>query len=288
LSPGSGLPHPLEAAPARTGIARAAACPYFDNMIGKLLGGSEFGQWASFVSPAFFEVMPTRALWQRFRTLLHNGRDPRLYARALDERARWLARARLPVSLAARSAPTRAAADGQPPGARAATVVALYFHQLLHGELSLIDLRQPAFTSEAGQLVWRPAAWIASWDTSFIEPLRAIYAGFYGGDTAGFRAGLAALNLQHVEDVFQQHFGGGERAVRFEVRHFVATFHQVFVRCRDAKTRLHPDFLLLGLYLASLYDHLERLGATVDVAAAFELARPLDATHAGRAPQPQA
>jgi hypothetical protein len=96
--------------------------------------------------------------------------------------------------------------------------------------------------------------------------------GAYRDDKSAFRAGLEALNLSHAEDVFVKHFGDGQRAVRFEVKHFVSTFHQVFVRCRDAGTRLHADFLLLGLYLATLYDHLEQLGVAVDVVSAFEQA----------------
>jgi len=245
-------------------------------MLGKLLEASEFGQWASFVSPAFFDVMPTRALWQRFKALAGGARDPELLRQALSERRSWLARSRVPVSIA--SAETRhARSDERQPGSpaageRASSVAALYFHQLLHGELTLLDLRASAFTQEAGALVWRPAAWIARWDPSFILALRRLYTGFYAGEIAEFHAGLRALNLLHAEHVFRQHFGDGQGTVRFEVKHFVSTFHQVFVLCRDQKTRLHPDFLPLGLYLASLYDHEERLGAAVDVAAAFATA----------------
>jgi hypothetical protein len=161
------------------------------------------------------------------------------------------------------------------PEARATRVVALYFHQILHGDTTLLDLRHQAFSTRH-PLTWRPASWIAEWEPSFIEALRQVYVGFYRDDPSGFRAGLKALNLSHAEDVFRQHFGDGQRAVRFEVKHFVSTFHQVFVRSRDARTTLHPDFLLLGLYLASLYDHLERLGVPVDVAAAFEHASQLE------------
>jgi hypothetical protein len=63
--------------------------------------------------------------------------------------------------------------------------------------------------------------------------------------------------------------------VRFEVKQFISTFHEVFLRCKASRTALHPDFLPLGLYLATLYDHLERLGMAVDVVAAFGEAEPL-------------
>ncbi len=250
-------------------------------MLGKLLRGGEFGQWASFVTPAFFDVMPTRPLWQRFKALAQGTRDTTLYTRVLRERRALLARSSLAVVLegpgASHPAPLSSAGANAPmtPEARAARVVALYFHQVLHGGATLLDLRRQAF-SDQHPLTWRPASWIAEWDPSFIGALRQIYTGFYRGDDASFRAGLAALNLGHAEDVFTQHFGGGQKEVRFEVKHFIATFHQVFLRCRDAKTSLHPDFLLLGLYLASLYDHLEQLGVPVDVAAAFEHATLLE------------
>jgi len=253
-------------------------------MLGKLLSGGEFGQWASFVSPAFFQVMPARALWQRFKELARGTRDRDLYARVVRERQELLARSPLAVTLEGNEAHPARARHDEPSSAsegllsvetRAARVVALYFHQILHGDTTLLDLRQQAF-SDRHPFVWRPAAWIARWDPSFIAALRQLYAGFYRDDEPAFQAGLRALNLTHAEDVFRQHFGGGQRAVRFEVKHFVTTFHQVFLRCRDAGTSLHPDFLLLGLCLAALYEHLESLGVSVDVAAAFERASMLE------------
>ena len=248
-------------------------------MLGKLLEASEFGQWASFVSPAFFDVMPTRALWRRFKALASDARDRELFQQAVAERQSWLARSAVPVSLGspeARRPRPDEARPGTPAAAeRASAVAALYFHQLLHGELTLL-------TEDAGTLLWRPAAWIARWDPSFILALRRLYTGFYAGETAEFHAGLRALNLLHAEHVFRQHFGDGQGTVRFQVKHFVSTFHRVFVLCRDQKTQLHPDFLPLGLYLASLYDHEERLGAAVDVAAAFENARSVELASSAR------
>jgi hypothetical protein len=251
-------------------------------MLGKLFQGGEFGQWASFVSPAFFSVMPTKPLWQRAKGLARATRDPDRYARAVNARRALLARSLLSITLdtpATHGANRAHPAEGPEalaPEARAAQLVELYFHQLLHGDTTLLDVRQQAFGG-AAQLVWKPASWVAEWDPSFIAALRQIYTGFYRDDPSGFRSGLRALNLEPAEAVFRRHFGDGQRAVRFEVKHFVSTFHQVFVICRDAKTSLHADFLPLGLYLASLYDHLERLGSAVDVAAAFEKASVLEA-----------
>jgi hypothetical protein len=46
----------------------------------------------------------------------------------------------------------------------------------------------------------------------------------------------------------------------------------VFIRCRDSKTPLHPDFVTLGVMLATLYDHLETLGGVYDVQSAYQAA----------------
>jgi hypothetical protein len=253
-------------------------------MLGKILGGADFGQWASFATPAFFSVMPTRPLWHSARNLARGTRDPDRYARAVRSRRALLARSLLTVTL---ESPTARGAGPHVEGAhtvltleaRATQLVELYFHQLLHGDTTLLDVRQQAFAGQP-QLSWHPASWLAEWEPGFIAALRQVYTGFYRGDPSGFRAGLRALNLERAEAVFRQHFGDGQASVRFEVKHFVSTFHQVFVICRDAKLSLHPDFLPLGLYLACLYDHLEHLGAAVDVGAAFEKASVLEVEEA--------
>jgi hypothetical protein len=249
-------------------------------MLGKILSGGDLGQWASFATPAFFSVMPTAPLWRSAKSLARGTRDPDRYERAVEARRALLASSLLTVTLespASRSTPPAVgdAREALSPEARATQVVELYFHQLLHGDVTLLDLRQQAFAAQP-PLTWQPASWLAEWDRSFIAALRQVYTGFYRDDPSGFRAGLRALNLERAEDVFRQHFGDGQRSVRFEVKHFVSTFHRVFVICRDAKVSLHADFLPLGIYLASLYDHLERLGAAVDVNAAFDKASVLE------------
>jgi len=98
-----------------------------------------------------------------------------------------------------------------------------------------------------------------------VATLRELYDGFYTEDDARFRRALAALEIDAAEDVFRRHFGSGDqRAVRFEAAAFQATFHEAFVRCRDAGVRLHPNFLALGIFLGCLYDHLESLGLAYD------------------------
>jgi hypothetical protein len=243
-------------------------------MIGKILGSGQLGKLASFVSPAFFDVMPAKSLWNRSRKLLASTRDREAFRHAVAERSSQLHHMLPAIELATDRKPDLAAnaASGMSPDKRGELVVELYFHQLFHGQTVLLDIRGASFTLAGDRLLWHPASWLTDWSPEFISALRDIYRGFYGHDDNQFRSGLAALSLTHSEDLFRKHFGGGQERVTFRTVDFVDTFHQVFQRCKQARVALHPDFLALGIYLAALYDHLEDLGVAVDVAKAFERA----------------
>lgn len=255
-------------------------------MLGKILGSGQLGKLASFVSPAFFDVMPARALFSRAKQLLAQSRDRTGFQRALEQRAVALApvmpQLRILDATAAGQPATGSAADD---AWRASQIAELYFRQLFSPGPTLLDLRASSFTREASGLRWRPAAWVAEWSADFIEPLREIYRGFYARDDAQFRRGLAALSLSHSEDLFRAQFGGDQAQVQFRVPEFIDIFQQVFQRCKAQRTTLHPDFLPLGIYLAALYDHEQELAVPVDVAQAFVRAtsttsQDREATHA--------
>jgi hypothetical protein len=245
-------------------------------MIGKILGSGQIGKLASFVSPAFFDVMPARALWSRGRSLLADSRDTNKLKAVVAARAELLGnvmpalRISLPVHVDAQQPSASAGGDRSVANWRGAQVAELYFRQLfLEGQPTLLDLRATSFTTDGNVLVWTPAPWIATWSEDFIQPLRDIYLGFYRHDDALFRYGLKQLGLSHSEDLFREQFGAGQDQVTFHVRAFIDVFQRVFERCKQHKTSLHPDFLPLGIYLAALYDHLQELGIAVNVADAF-------------------
>jgi hypothetical protein len=243
-------------------------------MFGKILMSGELGRLASFATPAFFDVMPRKALWARTKSLYAATRDPEAFRHAVAARGAQLESAMPELKLVAE----RSARDSQPASSpaeadkRASNVVELYFFQLFHDGVTLLDLRASAFTfeHEPKPSTWHPSSWLVQWSPDFIGPLREIYRGFYAHDDALFRHGLDALSLIHSEDLFRAQFGGDQKQVRFRTAEFIRTFHQVFLRCKQAGTTLHPDFLPLGIYLAALYDHLEALAVPVDVAAAYE------------------
>ena len=249
-------------------------------MIGKILGSGQLGKLASFVSPAFFDVMPARALWSRGKTLLSDTRNTNKIRELVSERAQTLS-TRMPalrLNMPLHVDTPHASASGRDRAVdawRASQVAELYFRQLFldaeggKAAPTLLDLRATSFTTDGKVLVWSPAPWIAEWSPDFIGPLRDIYRGFYQHDDTLFRHGLTQLKLAHSEDLFREQFGAGQDSVEFHVRSFIDVFQRVFERCKKHKTNLHPDFLPLGIYLAALYDHLQELGIAVNVADAF-------------------
>lgn len=249
-------------------------------MIGKILGSGQLGKLASFVSPAFFDVMPARALWSRGKALLADTRNTPKIRELVTERAQTLAtsmpelRLNTPLHVDAPQA-SGSDKDRNVNAWRAAQVAELFFRQLFlntstgQAATTFLDLRATSFTTDGTILVWSPAPWIAEWSPDFIGPLRDIYRGFYQHDDALFRHGLEQLKLSHSEDLFREQFGAGQDKVEFHVRAFIDVFQRVFERCKKHKTNLHPDFLPLGIYLAALYDHLQELGIAVNVADAF-------------------
>jgi len=244
--------------------------------------GTEWGDFLDYVSPSFFEVVPARSLWTQGREIAANATRGGAFAELLREldavlAARGVAvRPRDALPGTGSTPPDRAAH----PRARGQRVIELYFAQLFGSGSAALDLRGGRFAEAAppddeaeAELVWAPRPFYVVWDEEFIDAVRDLYGGFYRDQTERFRSGLERLGLGPAEDVFRAHFGeGDQRAVRFRTRVFQSTFHEVFVRCRDAGVSLHRNFLPLGLYLGCLYDHLEPLGEAFDVRAAFERA----------------
>jgi len=254
--------------------------PGKDTMLLRSLRGTEWSQLVDYVSPSFFEVLPARVLWTALRELGGNAADGERFRVTQRAAQRGLAELGCLVEIGPDlvEGPTDVdALDEAARRARGQRVLHLYFAQLLGSPDALLDLRASRFRGGAGPLVWSPRPLWLRWDPAFLEGLRDLYGGFYGDDDGRFRAALEALDIDPAEDVFRAHFGADDqRAVRFEAAAFQATFHEAFVRCRDAGVRLHPNFLALGIYLGCLYDHLEALGLALDVREAWNSCAPAE------------
>lgn len=239
-----------------------------------VLGGDDWRPLLDFVSPTFFDVVPLRTLLSQGRELVGNAANGQERTRTEGEIAGAISSRGLAVQLAPTSGSAPVSPDRVSAELRGQRVLELYFVQLFGAGASLIDLRHGSFAETGDALSWSPGPYFLRWDGEFLAALRTLYEGYYGEDEPAFDAGLEALQLAGSKDLFREHFGTDPGSVRFDRAHFVSTFHDVFVRCREQGVSLHPNFLPLGIYLACLHDHLGALGGgPFDVRAAFERAR---------------
>ena len=231
---------------------------------------------ADFVSPSFFEVVPARSLWKQGRELVSNARDPKRFRTLAEATGRRLEERGVDVELRTGGAPGRSGSledlDDGARRERGQRVLEIYFGQLLSGDAAVLDLRPDRFAGEGTRLVWSPSPFFLHWEPDFLDAVRRLYGGFYGDDDDAFAEALSDLGIEVAADLFRAHFGeGDQRSVEFHPKTFRSSFHEIFVRCRDAGVSLHPNFIALGFYLAALYDHLGLLGGRYDVRAAFEV-----------------
>lgn len=235
----------------------------------ELLRKTEWSLFIDLVSPSFFEVLPGRVLRQEFGRLFSSTRDRAGFAALRAARGPGLTALGLTWTERSSKGSVSPLEDaGRRREGHAA--LRLYFHQLLHWDEVVVDQRAVAFRSSGGEVLWNPKPLWTRWEPRFRDGVRDVYRGFFAGDDARFRTGLAAMGMLAGEDVFRAVFGSDDqRAVAFSVKGFQHTFHEIFVRCRDAGAELPGGALPLGLTLGSLYQHLEALGGTFDVRAAF-------------------
>lgn len=262
------------------------------SVIRRLIAGTEWSELFQLASPRLFEVMPVGGMVGQAYGLARNATDRRGGARAREARRDALLAAGLPVTLG-EARPHRAPSTGgdaeraDPPvlgGASVGQVVLkLYFHQIADGRPVFLDLRSARFSADSEGYHWAPGRLFVRWPTDFQEALWGLYSGFYDDDETRFVAGLRALGIEVAEDLFRKHFGADPSAVDFELDQFRQSFLAIFTRCRDRGATLHPSFVTLGLYLLTLYEHLEGLAVPQDVRRAFtEVQRTVEAASARR------
>ena len=241
-------------------------------MLWTLIKRTEWRPFLDLLSPSFFRVVPAGPLLTELRHLASLYRSKDDFERALAHRSASLDRAGLPIRITTGDASVGHAAP-RDPSARGQRILELYFHQVFSDGLMVLDLRLARFSEEDGAaLSWNPSGVLADWSPEFRRAVRALYRGFYLGDDVLFREGLAALGLAKAEDAIRSQFGEGQqRAVRFLLRDFQQKFQDVFVRCQETGSRIDTGFLSLGLYLATLYEHLDALGEPFDARAAFDV-----------------
>lgn len=160
------------------------------------------------------------------------------------------------------------------------SLLELYFAQFKNESGLFLDLRPSSFfLMTDGNIHWQPNGLWIRFRPQFREGMLSIYSGYYLKNPERMRAGLQQVGLikehfskaqvSEVEQMILSHIGGETSNQSFRVLHFTQGFEKLFQFLLREKIVLPPDFLYLGVYLASLYLHLESLGGSYDVRQAF-------------------
>jgi len=252
-------------------------------MLFGLIKPSEYGYLLSYISPGFLDVVPPNSLFQAVRDLALKGRNRSQFEKWMSDRRASLKQAKLPVNIL-----NRKETDREPYMALQSlgqinqrkhighSILQLFFHQLFDGGATLLDLRSDTFwvddkmASDQIILQWMPRCLFVNWQPDFIKPVRQLYRGFYEDDMTVFDQALTALNLDPTRDVLLEFFGNArDTEMRFMRSAFLDQFKRIFTICKQEKRSIHPQFVVLGAYLAGLYDALEQLNVPLDVGNAF-------------------
>lgn len=155
----------------------------------------------------------------------------------------------------------------------------VYFLQLKNPHGIFLDLRPTRFRSlpnDSAHFV--PSFLIYKFKDEFRLNLLELYKAFYRGDDKTFRDSLTKLKLttglneakkEELAKMFYSHFGGENLSeTHFNMESFHDSFLKIFKFFMENKIKLSSDFIFLGIYLITLYMHLDKTGPQ-DVKAIF-------------------
>ena len=237
-------------------------------MLFKTLKDTDWETLSDFVSPVFFEVVPTFGMAGVFTKIIKDYTDNGEFKR-VREQVRNRISSKLNIDILERSGnnPDFNLTDENEKKAFGEKVLEIYFSQIFFSDVCILDLRKSAFQSPSS---WRPNSIYYRWSPEFLNGIKNMYRGFYEDDNTAFRLGLKALDLLHAEEIFRNQFGAGrQEAVVFKLSEFKKSFHSIFLSCKTNRTKLHPDFFALGVYLICLYENLENLDTPFNVRESF-------------------
>lgn len=225
------------------------------------------------VSPVFFRLFPPNVVAKKIAELMTGSFNRHAVTFASGLLEPHLQNLSAPLSLE----PGRKRSGKRQDARRVGQLtLELYFRQLASEKKSFLDLNLDAFAEEAERVIWSPRPVVVSWEDGFRAAILQLYQGYYEDDAAGFDVGLRALGLVPEAQLLKDHFGPSSGSVSFDTAHFRSTFGKVFDSCAARGAKLHPDFIFLGVYLGTLYDHLQQVGESFEVAEAYRVGTSLD------------
>ncbi|WP_439100327.1 hypothetical protein [Congregibacter sp.] len=155
------------------------------------------------------------------------------------------------------------------------SILRFYFTQFLNPQGMFLDLRSSRFLKQGRELYFLPSGLHARLDEKFRLGMIDLYRGFYKPDGTlldqalydmGFlKDDLSPREADELRELLQSHFGSQQRSQAFSMENFKRSFDALFNFFIDHDYRLRSDFVMVGLYLITLYLVLEELGESHDV-----------------------
>lgn len=240
-----------------------------------------FGSLLDYISPSAFDVINWTSALKKSGTVSRELIFETSVNRLKDHIAPFL-----PASVAFTNSKRTQSPEGE--GQRRANtnllgqrLLEIYFLQIYTGQEVFLDLRKERFSSIAAQeITWNPNGLWYKFSDDFIHGIRSLYNGFYTGNDEFLQAGLLKLGLYsdsmsaeakvELMELLEGHFGQGKSApMTFRISHFMNSFDNLFLFLKKHELKLSEDFLFLGVYILTLYMHLESLEEAFDAASAY-------------------
>lgn len=152
----------------------------------------------------------------------------------------------------------------------------LYFEQLYSPDGLFLDLRSHHFIAKDEELWWHPSGLWTQFSEEFRQGLLNVYEGFYLEKEELYQRGLISIGLlnpdwsqedrQKLADLFKAQFGEARTSeMKFELDHLRDAIMKMTDFLMEKKVKITKDFLYLGIYLVTLYSHLELSGHKLPV-----------------------
>lgn len=154
-------------------------------------------------------------------------------------------------------------------------ILDLYFRQWDIEQGLFLDLRSARFGVLDDALLYAPNGLWIQLRPEFRQGMLGIYRSFYSADEAAFEAALRQMGLlqpgltaaaeDELKGLLHKHFGIDQKAQKFSIDHFKASFDELFEFFIEHRCSLHSDFVFVGFYLITLYLTLEEGGQAHNV-----------------------
>jgi predicted unusual protein kinase regulating ubiquinone biosynthesis (AarF/ABC1/UbiB family) len=162
----------------------------------------------------------------------------------------------------------------------ASKVLSFYFEQLSFDGPIFLDLRSDYFKKHDNKIYFSPGNLYYQFSKGFLQGIQDLYSSFYNERHNDFAKALLDLGLLHealndqqkneVIRSFYKHFAGAKNEkMKLDLNYFKESFNSIFSIMKKNKIKVSVDFAYFGLYLTTLYMHLDQIDAKLDIEKAY-------------------